>query len=159
MKGKRKGIVVLLLVAALVLVSGVAAFAHRWDLDSAEEVKKLDGTLSFSRAWGFTLTASSGERYRLLMHPMRFLDETQLNVGANDRVSVSGYKVDDDVIFVSTMTKGSKAYEIADPEKLREYGPGPYAGNRPGGRRVPGGEYEGRGWDEDYGMHGGARCW
>lgn len=160
MKGKRKLIVLVVVVAALVLASGIAAFAHRWDFDAAEEVKKLDGTLEFSQTWGFTLSTSSGDQYRLLLHPMRFLEETEMQLGAKDRVSVSGYKVDDDVIWVSTVTKGSKTYEIADPDEIGQFGPGsgygPYADNRSGGMRGYGRGQSGggRGWND-----GNGHCW
>jgi hypothetical protein len=160
MKRKRTLIVFVLVVTALVLASGVAAFAHRWDLDDAEEVNKLDGTLQYSQTWGFTLSTSSGDQYRLLLHPMRFLEETEMELGAKDRVSVSGYKVEDDAIWVSTVTKGSKTYEIADPDQIGHYGPGseygPYANNRSSGKRGHGRRQSGGGWgwSEGYG-----HCW
>jgi hypothetical protein len=140
MEGKKKSLVVLLLVAGLVLATGVVAFAHRWDFDAAEEVKKLNGTLEYSQSRGYTLSTPSGEQYRLLLHPMRFLDETKMEIRANDRVSVSGYKVEDDVIWVSTITKGSKTYTIADPDEIGRFrsdssGYGPSAGTQYGGMR------------------------
>jgi hypothetical protein len=163
---------VLLVVAALFAASGVA-FAHRWDLESAEEVKAVAGSISYSRAWGFTLSTTSGERYRLLMHPMRFLDETQMTLGANDRVSVSGFKVDDEVIMVTTIGKGSKTYEIADPKELGEWGSGPHPGHRLQGmmgfrpwcggpdqddwNRGRGYGMDGSGQREGYGMGGSGR--
>jgi hypothetical protein len=64
---------------------------------------------------------------------MCFLDETRMNLGANDRVSVSGLKVDEEVIAVTSISKGSKTYEIADPEELREWCSGPHPGRRPRG--------------------------
>jgi hypothetical protein len=143
-----------LVVLALVLATGIASYADPFDLDSAEEVKGLAGSISYSRTWGFTLNASSGERFRLLMHPMRFLDETKLQLGANDRVSVSGYKVDDDAILVTRISKGSTSYEIADPNDWPRGAFGPRAGNRPGPMRGPGRGFDGRGRGEGYGMHG-----
>jgi hypothetical protein len=158
MKSKKRLAVFVLLIATLALTSGGAAFAHRWNFDDAEEVKKLDGTLQYSQTWGFTLSTSSGDQYRLLLHPNRFLNETEMELGADDRVSVSGYKVDGDTIWVSSVTKGSKTYEIADPNQIEEYGPGsgygPYAKNRSGNMRDNGRRQGGGDWNNDYG-----HCW
>lgn len=168
MNRKARFIVPVLVVLALVMASGVASFADPFDLDNAEEMKSLSGSIGYSRTWGFTLKTASGEQFRLLMHPMRFLDETKLSVGAGDRVSVSGYKVDDDAVWVTTISKGSTTYEIADPDNPRGLragrGPGkagPYAGTPSGPMRGPGGGFGRPGWDDDFGMHSmrGGWCW
>jgi hypothetical protein len=160
MQGKKKLIVVMLVITTLAFASGIAAFPHRWDFDDAEEVKNLAGTIEYSQMWGFTLSTSSGDQYRLLLHPMRFLEETEMELGANDRVSISGYRVEDDVIWVSTVTKGSKTYEIADPNQIRQFGPdsgyGPYANNRPGSKRGDGRKQSGSGWGWN---EGNGHCW
>jgi len=154
MKRAAKIFIPALVVLALVLATGIASYADPFDLDSAEEVKGLAGSITYSRTWGFTLNASSGERFRLLMHPMRFLDETKLQLGANDRVTVSGYKVDDDAILVTTISKGSTSYEVADPEDWPRGDLGSRAGKRPGTMSGPGGGFGDRGRGDGYGMHG-----
>ena len=166
MKRKTRFFVPVLVVLALAMASGFASFADPFDLDSAEEVKSLSGSIEYSRTWGFTLSTASGERFRLLMHPMRFLDETKLSVGAKDRVSVSGYKMDEDAIWVTTISKGSATYEIADPDDRPWRGAGPRRGNRSGLMRGPGGGYGDRGWndgdgpgrDEDFAIRGDGWC-
>ena len=158
MKSKRRLIVFVILITTLALASTMAAFAHRWNIDDAVEVSKLEGMLEYSQAWGFTLSTSSGDQYRLLLQPNRFLEETEMELDVNDQVSVSGYEVADDVIWVSTITKGSKTYEIADPDRIDEYGSGsgygPYAKNRSDDMRGNGRRQGGWNWNNDYN-----HCW
>ena len=152
MKSKRRKIVFLILITTLAFASAVASFAHRWSFDDAVEVSKLEGTLEYSQAWGFTLSTPSGDQYRLLLHPNRFIEETEMELDSNDRVSVSGYEVADDVIWVSTITKGSKTYEIADHGRIEGYGP--YAKNRSDDKRGAGRRQGRWSWNNDYN-----HCW
>ena len=63
--------------------------------------------------------------------------------------------MDDDAILVTTISKGSTSYEIADPEDWPRGGLGPSAGNRPGPMSGPGGGFGGRGSGDGHGMRGG----
>jgi hypothetical protein len=112
-----------LVAAVMLLTVGAGAFAHGWDIDEAEKVAAVSGKLTFSMPGGFTLTTTSGQKYKLMMHPMDFLDETGLELNADDRVSVSGYQVEDTVILVTELKKGSQTYTLMDPEDFEKYGP------------------------------------
>ena len=167
MKRGTKIMVAVITAVLLLLTAGAVALAHGWDIDEAEKVTAVSGKLSFTVPRGFTLTTTSGQKYKLMMHPMDFLAETRLELNADDRISVSGYQVEDTVILVTELNKGSKTYTLIDPEDLQNYGP------RYGGReRGPGRGYgapmyhhrphmDGPGWDGGgpQGMYGQGLCW
>ncbi len=141
MKRRSRFLAAALVAAVLLLTAGAGAFAHGWDIEEAEKVEALSGKISFAMPGGFTLTTTSGQKYKLMMHPMDFLDETGLELNAADRVSVSGYQVEDTVILVTELKKGSKTYTLMNPEDFEKYGPryggrgkGPGRGNGAPGR-------------------------
>ena len=120
MKRRSRFFVAALVSAALLLTVGAGAFAHGWDIEEAEKVEALSGKISFAMPGGFTLTTTSGQKYKLMMHPIRFLDETGLELNAADRVNVSGYQVEDTVILVTELKKGSTSYTMMDPEEFEK---------------------------------------
>ena len=123
MERRTKIMVAAITAAVLLLTAGAVAFAHGWDIEEAEKVESVSGKITFAMPGGFTLTTTSGQKYKLMMHPIRFLDETGLELNAADRVSVSGYQVEDTVILVTELKKGSKSYTMMDPEEFEKYGP------------------------------------
>jgi hypothetical protein len=123
MKRQSRFLVAALVAVVLLITAGAGAFAHGWDIEEAEKVEALSGNISFAIPGGFTLTTTSGQKYKLMMHPIRFLDETGLELNATDRVNVSGYQVEDTVILVTELKKGSKTYTLMDPEDFEKYGP------------------------------------
>jgi hypothetical protein len=152
--------------AVLLLSAGAAAFAHGWDIEEAEKVESVSGKITFTVPGGFTLTTASGQKYKLMMHPIRFLDETGLELSAADRVSVSGYQVEETVILVTELKKGSRTFVMMDPEEFEKlssryqgrrgyfrqgnFGPGrgyaPMHHHGPGLVGGPGWDCEGPGW-------------
>ncbi len=106
----------------LLLAAGAVAFAHGWDIEEAKKVESVSGNITFSIPGGFTLTTTSGQKYKLMMHPIRFLDETGLELGAEDRVSVSGYQFEETVILVTELKKGSKSYTMMEAEEFENLG-------------------------------------
>jgi hypothetical protein len=122
MRGKTRIFIVVLGAAALLFFTGVALFGHGWDLEEAVEVRGITGNITFSRPGGFTLTTSDGQKYKLAMHPIRFLEETGLKLTSDDRVSLSGYQVEDTVILVTEIAKGSTVFTLLDKDQLEEFG-------------------------------------
>ena len=120
MKRRSRLMVAVLVAAALLLTAGIGAFAHGWNIEESEKVEALSGKISFAMPGGFTLTTTSGQKYKLMMHPIRFLDETGLELNAADRVNVSGYQVEDTVILVTELKKGSTTYTMMDPEEFKK---------------------------------------
>ena len=155
MKRRSRLLIAALAAAVLLLTAGVGAFAHGWDIEESEKVEALSGKISFAMPGGFTLTTTSGQKYKLMMHPIRFLNETGLELNASDRVNVSGYQVEDTVILVTELQKGLKSYTLMSPEEFEKiadhYGK---RGRRPGrGYGAPmchHGPYMGApGWDDE----------
>ena len=122
MNRRSRFIVSVVVAALLLLTAGVGAFAHGWDIEESEKVEALSGNLSFSMPGGFTLTTTSGQKYKLMMHPIRFLDETGLELNASDRINVSGFQVEDTVILVTEVKKGATTYTMMEPEELEQIG-------------------------------------
>ena len=167
MKRRSRFFIAALVSAALLLTVGAGAFAHGWDIEEAEKVEALSGKISFAMPGGFTLTTTSDQKYKLMMHPIRFLDETGLELNAADRVSVSGYQVEDTVILVTELKKGSKTYTLMDSEDFEKYGPrfgrrGKGPGRGYGAPMYHHGPHKGNpGWygGESGGMYGRGSCW
>jgi hypothetical protein len=111
-------LVAVAVIAALMIGAGSAAFAHPVNVEDLEKVERMSGSISFKRAGGFTLTTSGGQKYKLAMPPVLFLEETGMSITASDRVSVSGYQLEDTVILVTEVRKGSKTYTILTDEML-----------------------------------------
>jgi hypothetical protein len=112
--------IAVLVAAVLLFAAAAGAFAHGWNIEESEKVEALSGKISFAMPGGFTLTTTSGQKYKLMMHPIRFLDETGLELNASDRISVSGYQVEDTVILVTELKKGSTSYTMIDSEELEK---------------------------------------
>ena len=123
--------------AAVLFAAGVGAFAHGWNIEESKKVEALSGKISFAMPGGFTLTTTSGQKYKLMMHPIRFLDETGLELNASDRIAVSGYQVEDTVILVTELKKGSTSYTMMDSEEFEKIA------DNYGGKR---GRWSGRGY-------------
>ena len=120
MKRRSRLLVAVFAAAVLLLTAGVVAFAHGLNIEESEKVEALSGKISFAMPGGFTLTTTSGQKYKLMMHPIRFLDETGLELNAADRINVSGYQVEDTVILVTELKKGSTSYTMMDPEEFEK---------------------------------------
>jgi hypothetical protein len=118
MKRRSRLFVSLFAAAAVLLTAGAGAFAHGWNLEESKKVEALSGKISFAMPGGFTLTTTSGQKYKLMMHPIRFLDETGLELNASDRINVSGYQVEETVILVTELKKGSTSYTVMEPEEF-----------------------------------------
>ena len=120
MERRSRFIVAALAISVMLLTAGVGAFAHGWNIEESEKVEALSGKLSFAMPGGFTLTTTSGQKYKLMMHPIRFLEETGLDLNASDRINVSGYQVEDTVILVTELKKGSTSYTMMDADELKK---------------------------------------
>jgi hypothetical protein len=160
MKMKSRVTVAALVVVALLLGSGSLLFAHGWDLESAEKVEGVSGKITFNRPGGFTLTTSGGQKYKLAMQPYRFLEETGMALSSEDRVTVSGYQIEDTVILVTEVKKGSQTYTMLDADDLKRMESDRWDRDdfRRGGPRGPGygGMMGGPGWMHD---RYGEGCW
>jgi len=151
--------------AVLLFAAAAGAFAHGWNIEDSEKVEALSGKISFSMPGGFTLTTTSGQKYKLMMHPIRFLDETGLELNASDRITVSGYQIEDTVILVTELKKGSTSYTMMDPDELKKIADNDgKRGRRPGRGYGPQMYHHGPhmgnpGWygDEPGDMRGGGR--
>jgi hypothetical protein len=146
MKGKTKIFILVLTAAGLLFLTGSVLFGHGWEIEASEEIRGIAGTITFSRPGGFTLTTTAGQKYKLAMHPIRFLDETGLHLSADDRVELSGYLVEDTVILVTEIVKDSTVYTLLDTDELEKFGrrrremgsiDGRYPGGRPGDPMPP----------------------
>ena len=138
MKANAVKIMVVLTVFALVMGISSLGFSH---FETDQEQKELSGTITLKLPGGYYLKTSSGDEYRLMLGPPWFLEEIGLDLNNRDRVSVKGYDDGYNAIIVTSITRGTKTYEIFDADTLAEYG-----GHGCGGRR--GGGHHGM-WGDD----------
>ncbi|HEB29966.1 MAG TPA: hypothetical protein ENI15_03710 [Spirochaetes bacterium] len=143
---KAKAVKTLVVLTVLTLVMGISSlgFSH---FESDQELKEVSGTVTLKLPGGYYLKTSSGDEYRLMLGPSWFLDKIGLDLKNRDRVTVKGFDDGYNVIMVTSITKGTKTYEIFDAEELTEEG-----GHGCGG--MMGGGHDGM-WG--YGYHGKGR--
>ena len=105
----------IIMVAVFMLGLGSVAFA-----DVKSEVKEYIGTVSFRYGGGFFLTTDTEKEYKLVIGPPWYLDNLGLKIKNGDRITVQAVE-DEDILFVGTLKKGSKTFDIANLENFDEY--------------------------------------
>jgi hypothetical protein len=158
-----KTFVVFSVLASFLLVS-IPALAHYGDEGEYQELTEISATVSFKRPGGFFLTTESEDDYKLMMGPVWHLENIGLELKSGDTISVNGYKVDEGVIFVTSVKKNMKTYDIADEEAFGLWCEGPGRGmwgyrHMPHHRKGYHGGYYGRRGGGPRGGYGGGPCW
>ncbi len=158
---KRKTIipVAVLVVLSFVFTSGLNLFADVQDFD--EELSSLTGVVSFKMPGGYFLQTDAGEEYKLGLGPIWRLEGIGLELKQDDRITVTGFKNDDGFILVTSVKKGLKNYELAEPGDFADLNYGPRYGMGRGMmdrydesyRRAN--RWNDRGWFRGRGRH----CW
>jgi hypothetical protein len=144
MKTKSVKTLVVLTVFAVIIGGSSLGFSH---FETDQKQKELSGTISLKLPGGYYLKTSAGDEYRLMLGPPWFLEEIGLDLNNRDRVSVTGYDDGYNVILVTSLTKGTKTYEIFDAETLAEYGGHGCGGRRGGGHHGMWGNGQQGRWD------------
>jgi hypothetical protein len=165
MKRKSLFVVTLVLIVGLALSSGMSLFAHSGDYEFEDEQSTVSGTVSFKRPGGYFLQTDAGEEYKLAMGPIWHLDNMGLELKSKDRITVTGFKGEDEIILVTSVDKDGKTFQLAEAGDPDEFCPGGRYGMGPGMTRDRGyyGHHhplmrEGRGF---FGRRGGRGrgCW
>ena len=115
---------------SLVFLFAAGSFAFT---QSEGGIKEYSGVVSYRYNGGFFLKTASGEEYKLVLGPPWYLENLGLALKNGDKVAVKGYDAGYAVLYVASLTKGSKTYDIADPEQFsdaRSYPGYPYYGGR-----------------------------
>jgi hypothetical protein len=118
----------LVLIAGLLFASGMNLFAHYEGFNFEEKQSTVSGTVSFKRPGGYFLETDSGKEYKLAMGPVWHLENMGLELKVKDRITVTGFKGEDEVILVTSIDKGGKTYELAESDDFYPgygYGMGP----------------------------------
>jgi hypothetical protein len=154
---KRKSLFVVALIVGLAFTSGVNLFAHGGDYEFEDEQSTVSGTVSFKRPGGYFLQTDAGEEYKLAMGPIWHLDNMGLELKSKDRLTVTGFKGEDDIILVTSVEKDGKTFQLAEAGDLDEFGSGMMGDRRYYGHHHPM-MHEGRGF---WGRRGGRGrgCW
>jgi hypothetical protein len=159
---KRKTLipVAVIVVLSFVFTAGLNLFADVQDFD--EELSSLTGAVSFKMPGGYFLKTDAGEEYKLGLGPVWRLEDIGLELKQDDRVTVTGFKNDDGFILVTSVKKGLKSYELAEPGDIASLNDGPGFGM---GRGMMGGGMMDR-YDDSFGRAGrrsdrgwGRGCW
>jgi hypothetical protein len=160
---KRKSLIALVLIVGLAFTSGIGAFAHGGDLEFEDEQSTVRGTVSFKRPGGYFLKTDAGEEYKLAMGPIWHLDNMGLELKTGERIAVTGFRGEDEVILVTAVEKDGKTFQLAEAGDPDEFCPGGRYEKGPGmrrDRRYYGHHHplmrEGRGF---FGRRGGRGCW
>jgi len=122
------------------IAAGSFAFAQ-----SEGGLKEYSGEASFKYGGGFFLKTGSGEEYKLVLGPPWYLENLGLTLRNGDKVAVKGYDDGYGVLYVVSLTKGAKTYDIADDEQfadVRSYKGNQYYRDCPGMRGY--GSFRGR---------------
>lgn len=114
MKRKSLFTVALVLIVGLVFTSGVSLFAHYEDFDFEDEPSTVSGTVSFKKPGGYFLETDVGKEYKLAMGPIWHLDNMGLELKSKERITVTGFKGEGEVIMVTSVKKGGQTYELAE---------------------------------------------
>ena len=114
---RRNAVKTLFIVMIAFFMFGLGAVAFG---DAASDVKEYSGTVSFRYGGGFFLNTDADEEYRLVLGPPWYLDNLGLKLKNGDRVTIQGVE-DDGAIFVGTLRKGSKTFNIADLSDIDDY--------------------------------------
>jgi hypothetical protein len=126
MKRKIYGVAVIVVVLGLMLAGGTGLFAHGWGFDFNDKPDTLTGTVSFRWPGGIFLKTDDAKEYKLGLGPIWHLDSLNLELSEGDRITVTGYKAEDDFVFVTSVEKDGETYVLAEPENFEEnyYGRG-----------------------------------
>jgi hypothetical protein len=116
--------VAMVLIAGLVFASGMNLFAHYEGFNFEEKQSTVSGTVSFKRPGGYFLETDSGKEYKLAMGPVWHLENMGLELKVRDRIMVTGFKGEDEVILVTSIEKGGKTYELAESDDPDDFYPG-----------------------------------
>ena len=118
---RRKVTKLLVVVTVIALFAWLASFAFA-DNETLGKAKMYSGTVSFRYGAGFVLTTEAGAAYKLMLGPPWYLDDLGLKIKNGDKVTIKGVVDDNDaVLFVGTLKKGAKTYDIANLEGLEDF--------------------------------------
>jgi hypothetical protein len=106
--------------ASLVFLFAAGSFAFA---QSEGGLKEYSGEVSFRYGGGFFLKIASGEEYKLVLGPPWYLENLGLALKNGDKASVKGYNAGYAVLYVVSLTKGAKTYDIADAEQFSDARP------------------------------------
>ena len=143
---KTKAAKTLVVLTVLALVMGISSFTFSHD-DFDQELKEISGTITLKLPGGYYLKTSSGDEYRLMVGPSWFLEKIGLDLNNRDKVSVKGFDDGNHGIMVTSITKGTKSYDIFDEDTLSEYGGHGCGGPRRGGHHGMWGHGRQGDWD------------
>jgi hypothetical protein len=129
MKAKTVKAMVVLTVLAVIMGISSMGFSHS---EAAGEIKEVSGEILLKLPGGYYLKPASGDEYRLMLGPPWFLEEIGLDLKNGEKVSVEGMDDGYNIILVSSITKGTKTYEIFDADAVSgdgDYGCGRMSSN------------------------------
>ena len=116
---RRRKKLLLTIITAAILILAAASFVFADYIQNAKSVKNVSGTVTFRYGGGFFLKSADGKEYKLVVGPYWYLEDLGLKLKVGDRVTVNGaLDQDKNILFVSTLKKGSRTYQIADPDKV-----------------------------------------
>ena len=118
MKTKTLKAVLVVAVLAALFAAGSFAFAQ-----SESGLKEYSGEVSFRYAGGFFLKTAAGEEYKLVLGPPWYLENLGLTLKNGDKVAVKGYDEGYAFLYVVSLTKGAKTYDITDAEQFSDVRP------------------------------------
>jgi len=117
---RRKVTKLLVVVTVMALLSGLASFAFA-DTRTLGKTKEYGGTVSFNYGAGFVLTTEAGVEYKLVLGPPWYLEDLGLKLKQGDKVTVKGVNDENGVLYVGTVKKGARTYEISDLKHVADY--------------------------------------
>lgn len=115
---RRKKLLVTTITAAI-LILAAASFVFADFMQNSKPINDVSGTVTFRYGGGYFLKAENGKEYKLVVGPYWYLDQLGLKLKVGDKITVDGaLDENDNVLFVSTLKKGARTYQIADPDKV-----------------------------------------
>jgi hypothetical protein len=145
---KAKAVKTLVVLTVFVMVLGVSSlgFSH---FETDQEQKEFSGTITLKLPGGYYLKTSANDEFRLMLGPPWFMEGIGLELKNRDRVSVKGFVDEYNNVLVTTITKGTRTYDIFDADALAEYGDYGCGGRRGGGHHGMWGYGHHGMWDRD----------
>ena len=117
---KTKTLKAVLVVTVLAALFAVGSFAFA---QSESGIKEYSGEVSYRYNGGFFLKTAAGEEYKLVLGPPWYLEDLGLALKNGDKVALKGYDGGYAVLYVVSLTKGGKTYDIADAKQFSDAGP------------------------------------
>ena len=116
---RRKKKLLVTTITAAILILAAVSFVFADFVQNSKPINNISGTVTFRYGGGYFLKTTDGKEYKLIVGPYWYLQELGLNLKVGDKIIVDGaLDQNQNILFVSTLKKGTRSYQIADPDKV-----------------------------------------